>query len=49
MKTAAAIVEDGREVISNVVASQIKAHQEYGGVVPELASRKHIESHKLHR
>lgn len=43
-ETAAAIVEDGREVISNVVASQIKAHQEYGGVVPELASRKHIEA-----
>ena len=43
-ETAAAIVENGREVISNVVASQIKAHQEYGGVVPELASRKHIEA-----
>lgn len=43
-ETAAAIVEDGREVISNVVASQIKAHQEYGGIVPELASRKHIEA-----
>ena len=43
-ETAAAIVEDGRKVISNVVASQVKAHQEYGGVVPELASRKHIEA-----
>ena len=43
-ETAAAVVEDGREVISNVVASQIKAHQEYGGIVPELASRKHIEA-----
>lgn len=43
-ETAVAIVEDGRVVISNVVASQIKAHQEYGGVVPELASRKHIEA-----
>lgn len=43
-ETAAAIVDDGREVISNIVASQIKAHQEYGGVVPELASRKHIEA-----
>lgn len=43
-ETAAAVVEDGREVISNVVASQIDAHQEYGGVVPELASRKHIEA-----
>lgn len=43
-ETAAAVVEDGREILSNVVASQIKAHQDYGGVVPELASRKHIES-----
>ena len=43
-ETAAAVVEDGRAVLSNVVASQIKAHQEYGGVVPELASRKHIEA-----
>ncbi len=43
-ETAAAVVEDGREVISNIVASQIKTHQEYGGVVPELASRKHIEA-----
>ncbi len=43
-ETAAAIVVDGRDVKSNIVASQIKAHQEYGGVVPELASRKHIEA-----
>ncbi len=43
-ETAAAVVADGREVLSNVVASQIEVHQEYGGVVPELASRKHIES-----
>ena len=43
-ETAAAIVVDGRDVRSNIVASQIEAHQEYGGVVPELASRKHIES-----
>ena len=43
-ETAAAVVADGREVVSNVVASQIEAHQEYGGVVPELASRKHIEA-----
>ena len=43
-ETAAAVVADGREVISNVVASQIEVHQEYGGVVPELASRKHIEA-----
>ena len=43
-ETAAAVVQDGRKVLSNVVASQIKDHQEYGGVVPELASRKHIEA-----
>lgn len=43
-ETAAAVVADGREVLSNVVASQVEAHQEYGGVVPELASRKHIEA-----
>ncbi len=43
-ETAAAVVADGKEVLSNVVASQIKTHQEYGGVVPELASRKHIEA-----
>ncbi len=43
-ETAAAVVANGREVISNVVASQIEVHQEYGGIVPELASRKHIEA-----
>ena len=43
-ETAAAVVADGREILSNVVASQVKAHQEYGGIVPELASRKHIEA-----
>ena len=43
-ETAAAVVAEGREVLSNVVASQIKTHQAYGGVVPELASRKHIEA-----
>ncbi len=43
-ETAAAVIADGREVLSNVVASQIDVHQEYGGIVPELASRKHIEA-----
>ena len=43
-ETAAAVVADGKEVLSNVVASQIETHQEYGGIVPELASRKHIEA-----
>ena len=43
-ETAAAVVRDGREVISSVIASQIPLHAMYGGVVPEIASRKHVES-----
>jgi N6-L-threonylcarbamoyladenine synthase len=43
-ETAAAIVQDGRKVLSSVVASQIAIHHPYGGVVPELASRQHIEA-----
>lgn len=42
-ETAAAVVKNGREVLSNVIASQIALHTLYGGVVPEIASRKHIE------
>lgn len=42
-ETAASIVENGRRVISNVVASQVQLHAQYGGVFPELASRAHIE------
>lgn len=42
-ETAAAVVEDGRQVLSNVISSQIELHRLYGGVVPEIASRKHIE------
>ncbi|MEW6376616.1 MAG: tRNA (adenosine(37)-N6)-threonylcarbamoyltransferase complex transferase subunit TsaD [Thermodesulfobacteriota bacterium] len=42
--TGAAVVLDGRKVLSNVISSQTSIHQKYGGVVPELASRKHIES-----
>lgn len=42
-ETACAIVKDGREVLSNIIYSQIDVHKEYGGVVPELASRLHIE------
>ena len=42
-ETAAAVVRDGREVLSNVVYTQIPLHQPYGGVVPEIASRAHIE------
>ncbi len=43
-ETAAAVVRDGREILSNVVASQIDLHAQYGGVFPELASRAHVES-----
>jgi N6-L-threonylcarbamoyladenine synthase len=43
-ETGAAVVEDGRKILSNVVASQISVHSPYGGVVPELASRKHVEA-----
>lgn len=42
-ETAAAVVENGREVRSNIISSQIALHTLYGGVVPEIASRKHIE------
>ena len=42
-ETAAAVVRDGREMISSVIASQIKTHQRFGGVVPELASREHLD------
>lgn len=42
-ETAAAVVRNGREVLSNVISSQIALHTVYGGVVPEIASRKHIE------
>jgi len=42
-ETAAAVVKDGREVLSNVVYTQIPLHQPYGGVVPEIASRAHVE------
>ena len=42
-ETAAAVVHNGREVYSNIISSQIELHKLYGGVVPEIASRKHIE------
>lgn len=43
-ETACAIVKGGREVIANVVASQIKIHEEFGGVIPEIAAREHLEA-----
>ena len=42
-ETAAAVVKNGRDVLSNIISSQIELHTLYGGVVPEIASRKHIE------
>ena len=43
-ETAASVVEDGRRVLSNVIASQVEEHKLYGGVVPEIASRRHCEA-----
>lgn len=43
-ETAAAVVEDGKNILSNVVSSQVAFHRKYGGVVPEIASRKHVET-----
>ncbi|MGO3752083.1 MAG: tRNA (adenosine(37)-N6)-threonylcarbamoyltransferase complex transferase subunit TsaD [Peptoniphilaceae bacterium] len=43
-ETAVAIVEDGRKILSNIISSQIETHQKFGGVVPEIASRKHVEA-----
>ncbi len=43
-ETSAAIVADGREVLANIISSQVPLYQKYGGVVPEIASRKHIEA-----
>ena len=43
-ETACAVVKNGREVLSNVIVSQIDIHKLYGGVVPEIASRNHVEA-----
>lgn len=43
-ETSSAVVKNGREVLSNVINSQIKIHEKFGGVVPEIASRNHIEA-----
>ncbi|HIR53948.1 MAG TPA: tRNA (adenosine(37)-N6)-threonylcarbamoyltransferase complex transferase subunit TsaD [Candidatus Onthovicinus excrementipullorum] len=43
-ETAAAVVEDGRKILSNVINTQVEEHKIYGGVVPEIASRRHIEN-----
>ena len=41
--TSAAVLVNGRQVLSNVISSQVPIHQKFGGVVPEIASRHHIE------
>ena len=48
-ETAAAVVEDGRRVLSSVIDSQVREHQVYGGVVPEIASRRHTENIEIGR
>ena len=42
-ETSASIVRDGREVLSNVVATSLKEHQKFGGIIPEIASRRQLE------
>ncbi len=42
-ETSVAIIEDGNKILSNIVATQINSHKRFGGVVPEVASRHHIE------
>ena len=41
-ETAVAVIRDGKDILANVVSSQIRIHQKFGGVVPEVASRQHI-------
>ena len=43
-ETSVAVVKNGREVLANVIDTQIKIHEKFGGVVPEIASRNHIEA-----
>ena len=43
-ETSVAVVKNGREVLSNIISSQIEIHKKFGGVVPEVASRKHVEN-----
>ena len=42
-ETSVAVIENGNKILSNIVATQIKSHKRFGGVVPEVASRHHIE------
>ena len=45
-ETAAAVLRDGRFILSNIIGSQVAIHRKYGGVVPELASRHHLGKHR---
>jgi len=42
-ETSVAVIKNGKEILSNIIATQIKSHQRFGGVVPEVASRHHVE------
>jgi N6-L-threonylcarbamoyladenine synthase len=42
-ETSCAVIEDGRKILSNVISTQVPIHKKFGGVVPEIASRHHIE------
>ena len=46
-ETAAAVVKNGRDVVSQALYTQIEIHKEYGGVVPEIASRNHVKSFRM--
>ena len=47
-ETAVAVIRDGKDILANVVSSQIRIHQKFGGVVPEVASRQHITLSLIH-
>ena len=42
-ETSAAVLKDGRQILSNIISTQVPIHRKFGGVVPEIASRQHIE------
>jgi O-sialoglycoprotein endopeptidase (EC 3.4.24.57) len=46
-ETSIAVLKDGKEILSNIISSQIEIHKEFGGVVPEIASRHHIKKISL--
>ena len=46
-ETSVAVVKNGKEILSNIISSQVSTHSKYGGVVPEIASRMHLENMNL--